>query len=108
MTKELEVLTTYQHLKSIPQDRKIESTRYFPPKDTFGAIYSAIGWAKEKGFSVGSMQRDYPIAIADAEKYGYISKWFNIGEDIGKIGGVIIPDGSFREGGALAIIFEDN
>ena len=59
---------------------------------------------KKEGFVLGSMERDYPIAIA--KDVNYISKWNNLGSDVSRIEGVIIPDDEFREGGCAVIIFE--
>lgn len=41
--------------------------------DDFESTYKAVGWLKERGFSVGSMQGDAPRAIWHGDCY--ISKW---------------------------------
>ncbi len=81
----------------------------FEPNGTFTAIHAAEKYLKEKGYTTGSMCRDEPIGFADADKYGYIAKWYNIAaEDRNLLDGVIIPyKGDFREGGAEIIFFNE-
>jgi len=86
------------------KDREIAESHYFHADGTFTAIDRARDLVEKKGYSKGSMQRDYPIAIAEGELY--ISKWGNLGSDVSRIGGVILPDPDFREGGALVLFFK--
>lgn len=67
----------------------------FEGKKDFEAFYKACDFLKDRGFSVGSMQRDDPIGI----RYGNwdIAKWRNLAEDdISKLDGTIT--GNKREG----------
>ncbi len=85
--------------------REILHTETFPPAGTFKAYYAAEERLKELGYTVGSMCRDEPIGFADADKYGYVSKWYNIDrEDKGKLDGVMVSN-DFREGGATIVFF---
>ena len=103
-----EILNKYQFKNEIENlQKEIHDSQYFKPSGTFSAISAAEKFAKDKGYSVGSMEHDYPIAIAKGEGR-YISKWNKLGEDAEKIDGVIIPVPEFREGGALIIFFKEN
>jgi hypothetical protein len=86
--------------------RKIVGGNHYPGAndDNFTAIGKARKYVSNKGYSIGSMQRDAPIAIAEGDMY--ISKWWNLGGDVDKIGGVVLPDPEFRDGGATVVIFE--
>ena len=108
-TKTHEAIKALQSYKEIypnaVPNRPIAKVHYFKPNGTFAAVRNATKFVKDKGYSIGSMQRNYPIAIVMGD--AYISKWFNLKEDKEKIDGVIIPATEFREGGAVVIIFAE-
>lgn len=85
--------------------KNITDAEYFEASGTFGAINAARDYVTRLGYATGSMQIDMPIAIAKDVRY--ISKWDNLGKDLEKIQGVIIPMPEFREGGAAVILFEE-
>lgn len=78
--------------------KKIVETISFPGGETFEAYDKAIQKLRELGVSYGSMQRGEPIGLAYGE--ADISKWRNLGPDVKMLDGLLIPNGSFREGGA--------
>ncbi len=77
--------------------KTIKTVKTFPavPGDTFAAHSAAVAFLKEKGYSVGSMQRGSPIGVAKGDCD--ISKWRNLGPDVKELDGVLVSD-SFREG----------
>lgn len=42
--------------------------------DDFSALRKAEAWLKKNGYSMGSMELDYPIGIHHGDEH-YISKW---------------------------------
>ena len=98
-----ESLENYKKRYTVP-DRPIVGGKYFSANGTFVAITEAEKFVRAAGYSIGSMQRDYPIAIAHGDCL--ISKWCNLGKDVDRIDGYIIPDPEFREGGATVIFFK--
>lgn len=89
--------------------RPINSSILFEPKGTFEAINEARNYLKERGYTLGSMERDNPIGFADAERVGYISKWTNMtsAEQKQVDGVIILYKGDFRDGGAEILFFEE-
>lgn len=68
--------------------------------DTFSAYYEAQEKLKELGVSAGSMQREAPIGLVFGDVG--ISKWRDLGPDIRKLDGLLIPlNGGFRGGDAV-------
>lgn len=84
--------------------RIVASEKRFEKGGTFVAISKAQKYLEKNGYSYGSMQREAPIAIAKGDVS--ISKWRDIGDDIGRIDGWILPEPDFREGGCLIQWFE--
>ena len=79
--------------------------RYTYTGGEFEGFYRAERKAKELGFAVASMQRDYPIAVAtpDMEIYG---KWTNLcKEELQSMSGVIVGDK--RNSPVTLIVFDD-
>lgn len=77
----------------------------FNAGETFEAISQARNFAKEMGLNCGSMQRDEPIALGDAKKYDYISKWRNLEtQDFPNMAGVILSD-DMRNGSVAVALF---
>lgn len=89
--------------------KKVVNTMKFEADgDDFDAITAAENYLKELGYTIGSMQRDAPIAFAKADKIRYISKWHNIGEeDYPRIEGIIVSD-DMRNGDVELIFFDMN
>jgi hypothetical protein len=85
--------------------REILYTEEFAPAGTFQAYYKAEQRLKDLGYTVGSMCRTEPIGFADADKYDYVSKWYNMNRDEKDLlDGVMVSD-DFREGGATLVFF---
>ena len=86
------------------KDRTISKVYAFYNKDeSFSASYAAEQKAKRLGYSVGSMQRDDPRAIAKGDLY--IAKWWNIGvEEADRIDGVLVSE-DMRDGDVYIVIF---
>lgn len=58
--------------------------------ESFNAVNAAEAWLKGHGFTLGSMQRDAPIGVARESEY--ISKWFNLGDDVKLLDGAILGE----------------
>jgi hypothetical protein len=87
--------------------REILHVEEFAPAGTFQAFYNAQKRLKELGYEVGSMCGSEPIGFADADEYGYISKWRNMSrEDQNLLDGVMISKG-FREDGVTLLFFNE-
>jgi hypothetical protein len=78
--------------------------KVFKAGNDFEAFYAAEKWAKENGYSVGSIERDAPIGLAKGDCY--ISKWRNLGEDRERLDGVIAR-GDKRTSDVTVIIYDD-
>lgn len=76
--------------------------KVFPAHGTFGALADATEWLKQHGYSVGSMERDYPIGI---KKGSYsIAKWTNLSDsDRFLLDGVLWSE-DFREGDVTLLL----
>ena len=74
----------------------------FRSSGTFSAYYAASEWLGQHGYSVGSMERDYPIGI---KKGSYsIAKWTNLSDsDRFLLDGVLRSD-DFREGDVTLLL----
>ena len=73
----------------------------FESKEDFGAFREAEEFCRERGFSVGSMQRDEPIGIARGDFY--IAKWYNLSaQDKTRLDGVIVGE---KRNGPVVVIF---
>lgn len=69
--------------------------------EDWSSLDAASAWARERGFTVGSMERNRPIGIMlDCE---YISKWGGLThEERSQLDGMIVPKGNmFRDGDAI-------
>ena len=85
--------------------KKVKETYSFKANGTFKAIREAERCAKEFGYVTGSMCRNEPIGIANAEDYSYIEKWRNLSDaDRCSLDGGILSD-DFREGDVILVIF---
>jgi hypothetical protein len=74
---------------------------------TFSSVYEAERQLRELGYRVGSMSGSQPIGFACGEKYGYISKWYNmIKDEHNLLDGVMISD-DWREGSVDIIWFNE-
>lgn len=69
---------------------------------TFFAYHNAIDWLKENGIDYGSMERCLPIGLC---RNADISKWsklkygpYEYADDAKNLEGIMVCDGSFREG----------
>ena len=89
-------------------NKEIAGGKHFPAAndDNFTASNAADEYVEKMGYSKGSMQQDAPIALSKGEG-NYISKWWNLGDDVLKIDGLILPDPEFRDGGATVIFFKE-
>lgn len=75
----------------------------FKVPGTFQSFYAAELWAKENGYSYGSMDGRNPIAMRKDESY--ISKWHNLSkEEQDTCDAAMI--GEFREGEVTILIFK--
>lgn len=85
--------------------REILYTEEFSPAGTFKAYYNAEARLKELGYTVGSMCRTEPIGFADADKYDYVAKWYNMNQtERDTLDGVMVSN-DFREGGVTLVFF---
>lgn len=76
---------------------KSHETKLFTQKGDFAAIHAAESYCKSKGFSVGRMDGDSPIALVK-RSMNYIAKWHNLShEDRESLDGIIESE-DFREG----------
>tara|TARA_R100000951_G_C2653160_1_gene185164 strand:- start:11228 stop:11521 length:294 start_codon:yes stop_codon:yes gene_type:complete len=68
--------------------------------EDFSGIGGARDFLKEKGFSIGSMQRDAPMGVS--KEYEYIAKWRNLSSDdrLQLDGTITFTDGGPRNGTA--------
>lgn len=84
--------------------RPVEKRITCKEKGTFSSYHEAREWAKENGYSEGSMARTMPIGLMKGDFD--ISKWYNLSQkDIAGLDGVIISN-DFREGQVEIIIFK--
>ena len=87
--------------KKLPFRKEFKNTG-----ETFSAHYNAVKFLTDKGYSVGSMQREAPIGILKGDIL--ISKWRNLDEqDKKELNGVIIFDASPRNGNATIFLDEE-
>jgi len=87
---------------------KAAHTETFPANGTFSAYHAAENRLKELGYTIGSMCRDEPIGFADAKKYNYVAKWYNLSrEDKELLDGVMVSS-DFREGSVDILFFNLN
>ena len=85
--------------------REISSYKIFEGDHDFDAINKAETYAKENGFSFGSMQRGAPMAMYRG--IYIVSKWRNLDrQDIAEIDGLILAD-SFRNGPIYVVILKE-
>lgn len=87
--------------------KKVKTLKIFENNgEDFSAFREAEKFARENGFSVGSMEREAPIGLAKGECY--ISKWRNMSrQDHKELDGTIsFPDGSPRNGRAVVELYE--
>lgn len=86
--------------------KEVKWSKMFPANGTFQAYYDASAYLKDMGYIVGSMCGPEPIGFADADKYDYVAKWYNISPDERKeLDGVMLQHGGFREGSVEIIFF---
>lgn len=84
--------------------QKVAKTKLFKATGTFDAVEKARKSAERKGYKIGSMSRNEPMALS--KKANYIAKWYNISRDeYHKIEGVLLSD-DFREGDVWFVEFE--
>ena len=71
----------------------------------FPSEIEAENWAKENGYSIGSMQRGAPRAMAQGDMY--IAKWRNIGdEDYERIEALLLVSGEQGDRSAKIVFFD--
>lgn len=87
--------------------KEVKFTKQFPNDgDAFSGVNAALDFLRQKGFSVGSMQRGDPMGIAKGDVY--ISKWRNLGKDVELLDGKItFPTSDPRDGDALVELYID-
>ena len=74
---------------------------------TFSSVYEAEIQLRKMGYTIGSMSGGQPIGFACGEKYGYISKWYNMNpEEHNLLDGVMISK-DWREGSVDIIWFKE-
>ena len=84
--------------------KKIIEKHYFNVEGTFESYYAASIWAKENGYTEGSM--DSSNAIALMKGYDYVAKWHKLNkQERESIHGIMISD-YFREKPVTILIFE--
>jgi hypothetical protein len=98
--KNLKVMENYLGREIVRRDNvKVEGT--------FKSVYEAEKRLREMGYTIGSMSGNQPIGFACGEKYGYISKWYNMTtEEHKKLDGVMISN-DWREGSVDIIWFSE-
>jgi hypothetical protein len=86
--------------------KRITGVKVFPAAGRFAAIGYAQRELKSKGFTVGSMCEDCPIAAARG--FDRVAKWYNLPrKDWSRIEALVIsPD--FREAGCTIIYLEES
>ena len=78
----------------------------FEGTESFEAMRKAERYAKGSGLVVGSMERDSPIGLADANRFRYVAKWGNLtAEDKTELSGVIV--GEKRQGPVTVVLFDE-
>jgi len=84
--------------------KEVKEKHEFNVQGTFESYYAASKWAKDNGYSMGSMDGLNPIALM--KDYDYIAKWHNISRTEQQlVHGVMISD-YFREKPVTILIFE--
>ena len=77
----------------------------FKPGTDFQAYNEAVDYARSMNLNCGSMQREAPVALADADKVGSIAKWRNIDQaEYPGLSGVILGEDK-RNGEVSVILF---
>ena len=78
----------------------------FNQTDDFEAYNTAVDFAKDLKLACGSMAREMPVALAPADKFSYIAKWYNIETNEYKhLSGVIL--GEDKRNGPVAVALFD-
>lgn len=84
---------------------KLTFEKVFTSLKTFSAFYAAEAFCKERGFSVGSMQREAPIGVIRGD-YN-VQKWRNLRpEDKKALDGFIVGEDK-RNGPVTVLLLED-
>ena len=84
----------------------IKEKHYFNVEGTFESYYAASSWAKQNGYTAGSMDSFNPIALM--KDYDYVAKWHNISrKEQQDVHGVMISD-YFREKPVTILIFNED
>lgn len=107
LSKEKPIVSEYKLFDAGPVNhRKIIKIEEFNKKDDFDAFHRAETSLKEKGSSIGSMQRDSPIGFILSDEYD-MSKWRNFfPETFDMLDGVIVPgEGEHGMRGSVRIIY---
>ena len=85
--------------------KAIISREDFPAGDDFDAYNKAVDYARSMNLNAGSMQREAPVALANADQFGYVAKWRNISQDeYPGLSGVILGEDK-RNGNISVILF---
>lgn len=86
--------------------RRVIKIEEFKKKDDFDAFHTAETSLKEKGSSIGTMQRDSPIGFILSDEYE-MSKWRNFfSETFDMLDGIIVPgEGEHGMRGAVRIFY---
>ena len=74
---------------------------------TFKSVYEAEKQLREMGYTIGSMSGRDPIGFACEEKYGYISKQYNMNSDEHKLLDGVMISNDWREGSVDIIWFNE-
>jgi len=88
------------------EKKKDRITKIFNNKGTFAAIHAAEEYCKSKGYSVGIMDGDSPIALVH-RPMNYIAKWHNLSHaDRESVDGVIESE-DFRKGPVKVTFYKE-
>jgi hypothetical protein len=79
----------------------------FSEKGTFQSLYAAQKWAKENGYSYGSLDGHNPVALISGE-YNLPEKWHNINYKGKHIVDGIMLSKNWREGVVEIILYNQN
>ena len=87
--------------------REIVEQKTVTVEGTFTSVSETEDQLRKMGYTIGSMSGNQPIGFACGEKYGYISKWYNMtSEEHNLLDGVMISN-DWREGSVDIIWFKE-
>ena len=102
-------MTDTQTIKDTFQGRPVAKRVRIEIEGDFASYRAAEELLKAEGNITGSMCSPAPTGFAPADKYGYISKWYNMdASDKRLLSGVITTaGGNFRNGPLEVVYFGD-